>query len=84
MMNETKVDENSLTGSLEPSTVDARYLFELINQKRVVAPVGTRTFALFMVSDEGKVEAAGVIAPEHIDELAYWLMTQKRAPKMHE
>ena len=59
----------------------AEDVIKAVRAGEVLAPVGTKTFAVLMVTDEGRLEAAGTIAVEHADELAYWIMAQKRMPK---
>lgn len=58
---------------------------EIIKEVRagnVLAPVGTKTFAVLVITADNKLDAAGTIATEHADELAYWIMAQKRIPNM--
>lgn len=47
----------------------------------ILAPVGAKTFAVIYIGADGKMDAAGTIANEHADEIAFWLMAQKRTPR---
>ena len=58
--------------------MSAAELLAVVRSGKVNAPVGTKTFFCVMVGADNKLEAAGVIAPEHADEIAYWFMSQKR------
>lgn len=58
----------------------AEEIIKAVREGEVLAPVGTKTFAVLTITADGKLDAAGTIANEHADELAYWLMAQKRMP----
>ena len=48
----------------------------------ILAPVGAKTFAVLYVGADDKMDAAGTIANEHADEIAFWIMMQKRRSQM--
>lgn len=54
-------------------------LMEAFRSGRVVAPVGTKTLFLLLVNPDGKINMEGIVATEHIDEIAYALMNAKRS-----
>ena len=51
-------------------------LMETVRAGKVIAQVGTKT--VFAVGPDNRLDAAGMMAPEHADEIAYWIMSQKR------
>lgn len=53
-------------------------LMETVKAGKVIAPVGTKTLMVFAVGPDNRLDAAGMMAPEHADEIAYWIMSQKR------
>lgn len=53
-------------------------LIETVKAGKVIAPVGTKTLMVFSVGPDNRLDAAGMMAPEHADEIAYWIMSQKR------
>lgn len=59
----------------------AKEIIDAVNAKEVNVPVGTKAFFVIHVDGDGKLNAAGDMGTELIDEVAFWLMSQKRMPK---
>ena len=54
-------------------------MMDIVRAGKVTAPVGTKTLMVFAVGPDNRLDAAGIMAPEHADEIAFLIMSQKRS-----